>query len=228
MVDESGGMDIDTLLQPLGPPPPNTTPARPRQPWRWHIGQALSAYLPLLLMSLLALATWWLVQNTPSADAPDSDVAPRHEVDYAMQGFVMQRFGVDGRLLVQMNGEQMRHYADTDTLEIDVVTIRAQAPDGSVMRASAHRAIASGDASQVQLLGGARVVYEGDKNQPMIEFDSEFLQAFLDKKTLHSHLPVRLRQERSELNVGAIDYDHRTRSARLGAPVRARFIAPRP
>jgi lipopolysaccharide export system protein LptC len=221
-------MDIQTLLQPPDLPPPTPTLARPRQSWRWHVGQALSSYLPLLLMSLLALATWWLVQNTPGPDAPASTAAPRHEADYMMQGFTMQRFGADGRLRVQMNGEQMRHYADTDTLEIDVVTIRAQSPDGSVMRASARRALAKGDASEVQLLGGAHVVYEGAKDQPMIEFDSEFLHAFLDKKTLRSHLPVRLSQDRSELNVGAIDYNHQTRTARLGAPVRARFVAPRP
>jgi lipopolysaccharide export system protein LptC len=220
-------MDIDSLLQPLDPPPPRTLPPRPRQPWHWQLGQWLSAYLPLLLMALLALGTWWLVQYTPQPDVPSEAAAPRHETDYTMQGFMLQRFGADGRLRVQVQGTQMRHYPDTDTLEIDGVTIRALAADGSVTHASARRALANGDASELQLLGGARVISEGANAEQRIEFESEFLHAYLNTERLRSHLPVRLRQGASELLVGAIDYDNLIRSAKLGAPVRARLDLPR-
>ena len=220
-------MDIDTLLQPMDPPPPRTTPPRPRQPWHWHLGQVLSAYLPLLLMALLALGTWWLVQNSPRPDLPRADAPLQHAPDYTMQDFTLQRFGADGRLRVQVQGTQMRHYADTDTLEIDGVTIRALSADGSVMRATARRALANGDASEVQLLGAAQVVREAASDGQRVEFESEFLHAFLNTERVRSHLPVRLRQGSSDLRVGAIDYDNLTRIVRLGAPVRARFDAPR-
>ena len=220
-------MDIDTLLQPMDPPPPRTTPPRPRQPWHWHLGQVLSAYLPLLLMALLALGTWWLVQNSPRPDLPRADAPLQHAPDYTMQDFTLQRFGADGRLRVQVQGTQMRHYADTDTLEIDGVTIRALSADGSVMRATARRALANGDASEVQLLGAAQVVREAASDGQRVEFESEFLHAFLNTERVRSHLPVRLRQGNSDLRVGAIDYDNLTRSAKLGAPVRARFEVPR-
>jgi lipopolysaccharide export system protein LptC len=220
-------MDIDSLLQPLDEPPPRTSPPRPRQPWHWRLGQWVSAYLPLLLMALLAVGTWWLVQNTPTPDVPRAAAALRHEPDYTMQDFTLQRFGADGRLRVQVQGKQMRHYPDTDTLEIDGVSIRALSPDGSVTRATARRAVTNGDASELQLLGGAQVVREGIRNEPPIQFESEFLHAFLNTERLRSHLPVRLRQGSSELLVGAIDYDNLTRSATLGAPVRGRFDVPR-
>ena len=221
-------MDIDHLLQaPQALDAPRSAPPRSRQPWHWRLGQWVSAYLPLLLMALLALGTWWLVQNTPRPDALGEAAAPRHEADYTMQGFTLQRFGADGRLHVQVQGTQMRHYPDTDTLEIDGVTIRALAPDGSVTLATARRALSNGDASEVQLLGGARVVREATGGAPQVEFESEFLHAFLNTERLRSHLPVRLRQGNSELRVGAIEVDNLARSAKLGAPVRARFEAPR-
>jgi hypothetical protein len=44
---------------------------------------------------------------------------------------------------------------------------------------------------------------------------------------LRTHLPVRLLQGTSELRVGALDYDHLKRVARLGPPVRGRFMPPR-
>jgi lipopolysaccharide export system protein LptC len=220
-------MDIDHLLQADALEPPRSAPPRPRQPWFWRLGQWASAYLPLLLMALLALGTWWLVQNTPRAQAPTEAAAPRHEADYSMQGFTLQRFGADGRLRVEVQGTQMRHYPDTDTLEIDGVTIRALSPDGSVTHATARRAVSNGDASEVQLLGNARVVRDGVGTAPQIEFESEFLHAFLDTERLRSHLQVRLRQGSSEMRVGGIDYDNLARSAQLGAPVRARFEVPR-
>ena len=220
-------MDIDSLLQPLDPAPPRATPVRPRQPWHWWVGQLLSAYLPVLLMAALASGTWWLVRNTPRDPVPRDTAAPRHEPDYTMQGFTLQRFGPDGRLRVQVQGAQMRHYPDTDTLEIDGVTIRALSPDGSVTHASARRAVTNGDASEVQLLGGAQVVRENHGNGQKIEFASEFLHAFLTTERLRSHLPVQLRQGTSELRVGSIDYDHLTQFARLGPPVRAHFEVPK-
>jgi lipopolysaccharide export system protein LptC len=220
-------MDIDNLLQPLDPVPPRPLPMRPRLPWHARLGQVLSAYLPVLLMAALALGTWWLVRNTPHADMPLASSPPRHEPDYTMQGFTLQRFSADGRLRVQVQGTQMRHYPDTDTLEIDGVTIRALSPDGGVTLASARRAVSNGDASEVQLLGGAQVVREGRGDEQKLEFSGEFLHAFLRTERVRSHLPVQLRQGSSEWRVGAIDYDHLTRVARLGPPVRARFELPR-
>ena len=220
-------MDIDTLLLPLEPAAPPSTPPRPRQPWPWHVGQWLSAYLPLLLMALLALGTWWLVQNTPRGDPAHPEAVARHEPDYMMQGFTLQRFSADGQLRVQVQGTQMRHYPDTDTLEIDGVAIRALAADGSVTRATARRALTNSDASEVQLIGAAQVVREALGKQPALEFESEFLHAFLNTERLRSHLPVRLRQGGSDLHVGGIEYDNLTRSAKLGAPVRARLDVPR-
>jgi lipopolysaccharide export system protein LptC len=225
-------LDLDTLIQPLDPLPasgPQNPPPRPRQPLWWRLLQWLSAYLPLLLMALLALATWWLVQNTPRIAEPGEKAPARHEPDYLMERFTMQRFGSDGRVRVQLQGAQMRHYPDTDTYEIDGVTIRAEGTDGRITLASAQRALANGDATEVQLQGGARVVHgaEGSGAGAPIEFESEFLHAFLATEQLRTHLPVRLLQGTSELRVGALDYDHLKRVARLGPPVRGRFMPPR-
>jgi lipopolysaccharide export system protein LptC len=225
-------IDLDTLIQPLDPLPasgPQNPPPRVRQPLWWRLGQCLSAYLPLVLMALLALATWWLVQNTPRVQDPGEKAPLRHEPDYLMQGFTMQRYAADGRLRVQVRGTQMRHYPDTDTLEIDGVTIRALGQDGRVTLATAQRAVANGDATEVQLLGQARVVHGAEGTAPegeAIEFDSEFLHAFLATERLRSHLPVRLRRGTSELRIASLEFDNLTKTAQLGGPLRARFTLP--
>ena len=222
-------LDLDSLLQPLDPLPasgPQNPPRRPRQPFWWRVGQFVSAYLPLILMGLLALATWWLVSNTPRPDEPREAAPPRHEPDYTMQGFTLQRFGADGALRVQVQGARMRHYPDTDTMEIDQPTIRATAPDGSVTLASARLAVSNADASHVQLQGGARVRREATAVAAAIEFESEFLQAFLDTERVTSNVPVRLRQGTTDLRVASLDYDNLSRTAKLGGPLKGRFEVP--
>jgi len=222
-------IDLDSLLQPLDPLPassPQNPPPRPRQPVWWHVGQFASAYLPLILMAVLALATWWLVRNTPRPDEPRVPVAARHEPDYMMDGFTLQRFGADGALRVQVQGTHMRHYPDTDTIEIDDATIRAIGAQGNVTVASARRALSNGDATEVQLLGGARVRSEPGADKEAIEFNGEFLHAFLTTERLKSHLPVVVRQGPNEFRVAWLEYDNLSRSARLGGPLRARFEPP--
>ena len=57
--------------------------------------------------------------------------------------------------------------------------------------------------------------------------EGEVLQAFLTTERVRSHLPVRMRQGSNEFFVGTLDYDHLARSARFGAPVRARLEPPK-
>jgi lipopolysaccharide export system protein LptC len=55
---------------PLALGPRQAAPPPPRAALAPALRDALSTYLPLLLMALLALATWWLVKNTPRPPTP--------------------------------------------------------------------------------------------------------------------------------------------------------------
>ena len=209
----------------LPAPTPPAAAAHAHVPWHWRLRELLTAYLPLLLMLLLALSTWWLVKNSPKPEEPRGAVVPRHVPDYTMRRFAVQRFAPDGRLRVRIEGDQLRHYPDTDTVEIDTVRIRSIGEGGRVTVATARRALANGDASEVQLLGGAHVTSQGPQGAP-IEFDGEFLHAFLDTERLRSHLPVQVRQGGDELRAQGMDYDNLSRMLRLKGPVRASFAPP--
>ena len=67
-------------------------------PWPTRLLDVISAYLPLLMMAVLALGTWWLVRNAPNVDTPREAAPLRHEADYTMTRFVVQRFGSDGAI----------------------------------------------------------------------------------------------------------------------------------
>ena len=216
-------MNEPAALAPAASPRPTHAPVVAR--WPARLLEQASSYLPLLLMALLALGTWWLVSNTPVAEPERALAPPRHEPDYTMSQFLVQRFAPDGELRAQIEGETMRHYPDTDTLEIDNVRVRAVAPDGRVTTAHARMAHANGDGSELQLRGGARVVREGAPGEAPMVFRGEFIHAFLDTERLRSHLPVTMTQGGTELHAQALEYDHGDRVVQLKGRVTATFPA---
>jgi lipopolysaccharide export system protein LptC len=222
----------------LAPPPSGSQAVRPRvgQSWLWRLQLLLSNYLPVLLMALLAAGTWWLVKNTPAPDGPMEPVPPRHVPDYRMEGFELQRFDAQGQLRFRIEGAEMRHYPDTDTIEIDQVRLRATGPDGSLTLATAKRAVGNGDGSELQLMGDVSVErYEAGKDgvladQPRLRMDGEFLHAFLNRELLRSHLPTRLRYAGGDIQARSFEYNHLDGRLSFGGRSHARIDprSPRP
>lgn len=192
---------------------------------RWF--DLLSAYLPLLLMALLALGTWWLVKNTPVSEPGRAPVAVRHEPDYTMTRFMVQRFTANGLLHVQLEGDVMRHYADTDTLEIDNPRIQIFGVDRRVTLATARMALSNRDGSEVQLSGGAHVVRESGPGEDPIEFRGEFLHYFEYTERVQSHLPVLVTRGASQVRADGMTYDNLSRILDFKGHVRAVLASPR-
>ena len=220
--------DLPEVPISLGPAPG----AAPRVPTPWHLRlrDALSSYLPLLLMAALALATWWLVKNSPRPEQAQPARGVSSEPDYTMTQFAVERFDAGGRLKLRIEGAQLRHFPDTDRIEIEGATIRAYAPDGRVTLATARRALGNGDGSEVQLLGGAEVTAQDASGVPLV-MRGEFLHAFLVTERIKSHLPVQVRQGGAELRAAGLDYDHTARRLELKGPLRAVLtprVPPRP
>jgi lipopolysaccharide export system protein LptC len=208
-------------LAPSAPRPGPGSAASARLPWSVRLVEIVSAYLPLLLMGLLALGTWWLVKNSPTLDAPETPGPLLHVPDYTMARFSVERFSKEGRLRVRIEGSELRHYPDNDTVEVDQPRIRSFAPDGRSTVATARRALSNADGSEVQLLGDAQVVREAGGGEAATEFRGEFLHAFFNTEELRSHLPVVVRRGAAELRADSLDYRHRDQRVQLQGRVRA-------
>jgi len=211
---------------PLDAAAPGASPWERRASWPVRVVETASTYLPLLLMAVLALGTWWLVKNTPLFDGDRTAAPLRHEPDYTMTQFLVQRFGANGAMRVQIEGDLMRHYPDTDTFEIDNPRIRAIGDDGRVTVATARQALSNRDGSEVQLTGGAHVVRAATATEAAIEFRGEFLHYLQYSERVRSHLPVVVTQGGSEIHADAMAYDHLAGVLDLKGHVRAVLSPP--
>ena len=195
--------------------------------WLLTAWERVSLYLPLLLMGLLALLTYWLVRSTPVFEAPTPDKPATHEPDYFARQFSLKSFDAAGRLRSEILGAEARHYRDTDTLEIDRVRIQSFDNKGQLTVATAQRALTNSDASQVQLIGNAHVLREAVDGKPRMSVKSEFLHADLDTERVRTDKPVELTRVADRFTANSMDFDNIDQVLQLNRRVRG-TLAPRP
>lgn len=206
-------------------------PGPPRPPLPWHLRwrDALATYLPLLLMAALALGSWWLVRNTPGLPAERPLAEPRSAPDYSMRSFVVQRFAADGRLRLQLEGRELRHYRAAEgrgeRIEVDQVDLRAWSPAGQLTTATARRAVSNRDGSVVQLEGGTELLGSDDRGR-RIEVRSEFLEALLAQGIVRTDRPVQVVQGTQRLDAAGLVYERERGLLRFAGPVRAVLTGP--
>ena len=192
-----------------------------RQGW-----EQFSLYLPVVLMGLLALGTWWLVRNAPMPLLPAIERQQGNQPDYFMKSFSVKSFDASGRLQSEVQGEEARHYPDSDTLEIDKARMRSVTPQGRLTVATADRALTNADGSEVQLFGNAIVTREplpakpGSPAQPRLEFRSEFLHAYTNTERVRSDKPVTLTRGTDRFTADGMDYDNLDQVLQLRGRVR--------
>lgn len=214
------------------------TKARAVAGWRWlrATGDRLAIYLPVILMGVVALGTYFLARNTPTFfGGTDAQKVLTHDPDYFMRGFSVKTYDVTGRLKSEIFGTEARHYPDTDTLEIDQVRIRSYDERGVVTVATGRRGISNADGSEAQLIGDAVVVRDAvpGLQMPRMEFRGEFLHVFSNPERVKSHKPVTLIRGTDRFVGDQMDYDNLDRVMDLRGRVRgvlmpAPAAAPKP
>jgi lipopolysaccharide export system protein LptC len=191
--------------------------------------ESLTIYLPVILMGVLALGSYWLVRSTPIFASPQATQPPKHEYDYRMNDFSVKTFDLNGRLKNDIHGAEARHYPDTDTLEIEQFKILNFNDKGHMITATANRALLNSDATEIQLTGNATVVREaaltksGEK-VPRMSLRSEFLHAFLETERVKSHKPVELTRGSDQFTADSMEFDNFEQVMQLHGRVRGTLV----
>jgi lipopolysaccharide export system protein LptC len=186
-------------------------------------------YLPLACMGVLALGSYWMVRSTASNTEVAAAQTQRQGPDYFMEGFAVRTFDSKGRIRSEVMGNKAQHFPGAQWLEIDAIKIRSFDDKGRLTTASALRGLTNEDGSEVQLLGSAVIIRDGDTpNQrtvnPRLEYRGEFLHAFLDTERIRSHKPVELFRGKDRFTADTLEFDNLTQVITLQGRVRGTLV----
>jgi lipopolysaccharide export system protein LptC len=194
--------------------------------------ERVSVYLPVILMGVIALGTYWLARNSPIAGPAQTQARPTHDPDAIMRRFSVRSFAANGRLKSELHGTEARHYPDTDTVEVDQPRMRMIGEHGEVTLASARQALSNGDGSEVELIGDAVVTREpvtepSGRAVPRMEFRGQFLHVYVNTERVTSNKPVELLRGDDRLSGDNLVFDNVTQVLEMNGRVKG-LLMPRP
>jgi lipopolysaccharide export system protein LptC len=195
--------------------------------WLRRLLDQLSLYLPLILMAVLALSSWWLVRSMPEMLYADENKPVRKEPDYRLEKFWVKSFDATGRMTREVGGDAGRHYPHMDELHIDKVRIYAESEKNVKMNAKAETGVATGDGERITLIGQAVAVREADAQAPRTELRGERLLALPKEERLLSSDPVHITRERDVFTAQTLNFNSKTGEYLLEGRVRG-MLAPKP
>ena len=207
-------------------------PAQPRRhvrPW-WYVLERLSIYMPVLLMAMLALGSYWLLRVTPAAPGPEPERVVDHHPTDVMRGFAVRTYGPDGGLRSEVRAVEGRRFADDGSMEMDQARIRSFSDAGVLTTAEADRVWT--DAGHVNyVLRGHAVVVRHAAQLPglapleRLEFQGNHLKVNTQERRVVSDEPVLLIRGGHRITAQRMDWADQERVANLNGRVQAHLAA---
>ena len=191
---------------------------------RRHAVNQLSVWLPVLVMAIFALATWWLVRSAPKPEEARIEKIDDGHPDYFMEHFAIRRFEADGAPRATLAGEHGEHYPVSDTLRVRQPRLLATTRIGLLTTAQAQRSHSDSAGKEVQLFDRAVVIREAGtdntgRQQPRLQFRGDHLHVFVDEDRVRAEKPVELTREPDIFTGDRLDYSDKTGIALLSGHV---------
>lgn len=183
--------------------------------------------LPLIVLGLLAMGSWWLVRSMPELLSATTTSTVRQEPDYTLENFSFRAFDATGRMTHELHGEQAKHYPASDELYIQNVRVVSISETGSRINAQAMQGIATGDGKQVTLIGEAQAIRPALGELPRLELHGERLLALVEEHQLLSSDPVKIIRDQDVFTGNSMNFNSDSGAYILQGRVRG-VLAPQP
>lgn len=191
--------------------------------WSYRRGlERLIGMLPALLLGVLALGSYWLYQQTPLLKANKAVAAINPEPDYFLKQFATRQFSPTGQMRSEIYGEMAFHFPTTDELDIRLIRVKKVQASGQILSGTSQQALVNHDASDVQLIGTAKVSQtplRTAKAQAPVEFSGEYLRIQTKEEKVSSNRPVLITRGKDQFSAASLNYDQKTQVTDLQGSV---------
>lgn len=177
------------------------------------------AWIPLLPLLLLLLATYWLSQQVQPL--PQNESQLRHDVDYVIDNISAISLNEQGQQRFTLAAEKMWHYPDDDTTHLQMPRLASLYADRPPVLTSAQTGMISSKGDEVFLYDEVRVVRPASGDIGEQRFDTSYLHVIPDRDWAESDQSVVMTSQYSTIRAVGMELDNQARTARLLSRVRA-------
>ncbi|HTH93680.1 MAG TPA: LPS export ABC transporter periplasmic protein LptC [Rhodocyclaceae bacterium] len=166
-----------------------------------------TALFPIVILLMLAGLTFWLQRASQVDNTADPNA--RHDPDYMIDNFTVQRFDQQGSLYQTLVAQHMQHYPDDDSSDVTAPHMTYLGPRQTDV--TADRANVDSGGKTIVLYDNVRVVHAGaTAKDPATQIDTSKMTVFPDDEIARSDVPVTITQGKSVLHGTGLEANNKT------------------
>jgi lipopolysaccharide export system protein LptC len=183
--------------------------------------------LPLVLLAILAMLTFW-IDYTVQAPEPKIDGSSRHDPDYILNNFVTSRTDENGDLRYRLTAEEMRHYPDDDTTELEKPHFERYQIDKPFTTIEGLKGQVSSDGEKIEFIDDVKVVRQAFNGKGQMVVLTDRLELFPNQEMASTDRPVVITQEpKTVIHATGMIYDKKNNTVQLSKRVKAHYERPK-
>jgi lipopolysaccharide export system protein LptC len=178
-----------------------------------------SSLFPLLIVALLAMASFWLeyVVRNENHSGLGND---RHDPDAIIHDFSVTRFDSEGKKRSSLNAVKLTHYPDNDTAELVSPRI-SFLQEKSTTTFTSESGLANNRQHSVLLIGKVRGITPATAEHPAQTLSTDELEVLVDDEIGRTPHPVHFTHGASELDGIGAEWNNISGQLKILSHVRA-------
>jgi lipopolysaccharide export system protein LptC len=177
------------------------------------------AWLPLLPLLLLLMATYWLNQQVQPLAQMQSQ--QRHDVDYVVDNFSATTLNLLGQPRFTLTAQKLWHYPDDDSTHLQMPFITSLYADRPPTLTSAQTGMLSSKGDDVFLYDEVRVSRPASAGFTEQHFATDYLHVIPDRDWAESDQAVVMTNQYNVIRAVGMELDNKARTVKLLSRVRA-------
>lgn len=185
-------------------------------------GDRITTALPLILVAMLAIFTFWLdrlAQPVPKGISGTS----RHDPDYIVEGLTAMRMNTTGATAYTLSSRKMEHYPDDDTTLLTAPRLVSLEPGKAPITITARRALVSSNGQNVYFEDDVQLTRTAIGDSSEMQMNTTYLHVIPDDRVAETDRPVVLTDAATTVNAAGLELNSETRILKLRGRVHGTY-----
>lgn len=183
-------------------------------------------WFALIVLALLAALSLW-IDRIVQPPAPKRDGSTRHDPDYIVNNFLINKTDADGEPLYSLSGADMRHYPDNDTTDVLKPIFLQFSAIKPTIRVQGDRGQISPNGENVYFMDNVKLVRAATPQKGELTLLTDFLHAMPNQGILKTDKPVTILQApRTVIHAIGMELDKKERTLKLFNRVKVHYERP--